>query len=455
MSSPLTLTAILNSPMIPVTGTARMVYLLVEIGGGKDAKTMPMNLGLVIDTSESMRIRLVTEKQFQELIGSGNSTEVLKDGIPAWEIESIPANIVNTFPRKIDYVSDALHAVSEYLRPSDFFSLTAFASRAELLLPMTPGRERHKLPQKAGRLGNLQLGDETCMAAGISLSYADICEKQQKKAANRMILLTDGYTQDVKECYEWAQKARENGLAITTMGLGVEFNEDLLIPIAEMTGGNAYYIEKPGQVPDAFRKELGAALGIVYRSLKLNLQNSPGVELRRVHRVLPELGNIEIESSQNGRTTCFIGHYDPGSPPAALLEFVIPPWVAGAYRMTNLRLSWEEGEGETQRSSFATDIAVHMQHSPSGAQNSRVMEVVNKVGAFKFGNFALEHAEEEDQTDAVKQLNQAASRLEEVGEPALAAEMTRLAEQFQRRGKLDSNATKKLRYETRMISRRL
>jgi len=454
MSSLLTITAILNSPIVPITGAARKMYLLVEIGGGKDAKTMPMNLGLVIDASESMHIRLVTETQFKELIGRGKTIEVLKDGIPAWEIESIPSDLVSTFPRKIDYVSDALNTVSEYLRPGDFFSLTAFASRAKLVLPMTSGKERHKLAQKARGLEYIQLGDETCMAEGINIAYSEIREKQGPKMASRVILLTDGYTQDVKECYEWARRAQGKGLAITTMGLGVEFNEDLLIPIAEMTGGNAYYIEKPGQVSDAFRRELGAALGIVYRSLKLHVNNSPGVELRRVHRVLPELGNIEKESSLKGAATCFLGHYDPGSPPAVLLEFVIPPWGEGEFRMADMRLSWEGENGETADTGFNTEIVVKMERFPVGTLNSRVMDVVNKVSAFKFGNFALENAENADQAAAVKRLRLAGERLIEVGETDLAAQMKIMADRLQKRGQIDSNATKKLRYETRMISQR-
>ena len=454
MSSPLTLTAILNSPIVPISGVPRKVYLLVEIGGGKDAKTMPMNLGLVIDASESMHIRLVTETQFKELIGRGKTMEVLKDGIPAWEIESIPSDLVSTFPRKIDYVSDALNSVSEYLRPGDSFSLTAFASRAKLVLPMTPGKDRHLLAQKARGLEYIQLGDETRMATGINLAYSEIREKQGPKMASRIILLTDGYTQDVKECYEWAKRAQSKGLAITTMGLGVEFNEDLLIPIAEMTGGNAYYIEKPGEVSDAFRRELGAALGIVYRSLKLHLNISSGVDLRRVHRVLPELGNIETDSFQMETATCFLGHYDPGSPPAVLLEFVIPPWGEGAFRIADMRLSWEGENGKTADTGFATEIGVKMERSPVGSLNSRVMDVVNKVSAFKFGNFALENAGDVDEVAAVNRLRLAGERLIEVGETDLAAQMEIMANRLQKRGKIDSNATKKLRYETRMISKR-
>jgi Ca-activated chloride channel family protein len=319
---------------------------------------------------------------------------------------------------------------------------------------MTPGSERHLLSQKARRLDHLHLGDDTRMAEGISLAYAEICENRQEKVASRIILLTDGFTQDIRESYEWAKRAKEKGLAITTMGLGTEFNEDLLIPIADTTGGNAYYIEKPDQIPDAFRKELGAALGIVYHNLKLNLRNTPGVELRRVHRVLPELGNIEITPSNNEKTTCFLGHYDPGLPPALLLEFTIPPWGNGSYRMTEAMLSWEGENGGSATHSITADIVIQMEDSVEEIPNTKVMEVVKKVGAFNFGIYALESAEKSDQTTAVRQLKLAATQLEQVGESSLAADMAETADRLQNRGKLDSMATKRLKYETRMISRK-
>jgi Ca-activated chloride channel family protein len=454
MNSPLHITAMLNTPVIPVTGGSRLVYLLVEIGGGKDAQSLPVNLGLVIDASESMHIRMVTEDQFKELVGRGNTKEVLTDGIPAWEIESIPTEMVRQFPRKIDYVSDALIAVSEYLRPSDFFSLIAFASRAVLQIPMTSGAERSKLVQNARDLEFLHLGDETCMAEGLSLAYSEIREKQQARIASLIILLTDGFTQDVKKCYAWARRARKIGLAITTMGLGVEFNEDLLIPIAEMTGGNAYFIETPDKMPGAFRKELGAALGVIYRNLKLQLQPSAGVGFRRVHRVLPELGNVEQDSSPDGSTTCFLGHYDPSAPPAFLLEIVVPPWSEGVFRLANIGLTWDGDNGDGTSRSIPLEIVVQLERSPAATLNSRVMDIVDKVGAFKLGNYALEHAHDSDGISAANRLRQAATRLMEVGEPTLAEEMGRMADVLNTKGQLDSNATKRLRYDTRRITQR-
>ena len=453
MSTPLFLRTTLNTPIIPVTGNPRMVYVLVEIGGGEDAQSLPMNIGLVIDASESMHIRMVTDEQFRELVGRGNTKEILKDGIPAWEIESISREMVSGFPRKIDYVGEALAVVSEYLRACDYFSLTAFASRSVNLIPMLSGNERGKLIQNAHDLEFLHLWDETRMAEGLEMAYSEIREKQKENFASRIILLTDGYTKDVKECYQWARRSRDVGLAITTMGVGVEFNESLLIPIAELTGGNAYYIETPERIPGAFRKELGAALGVRYQNLKFHLRPSKGVEIRSVYRVLPELGNIERETSSDGLQTCYLGHFDPNSPPAFLIEVVIPALGAGVYNSLKMDFSWDGDQATNADNLIQKDLKIKIETSPQESFNQKVMTIVNKVGAFKLGNYALEHANDDDRLASEKLLQHAAARLAEVNEGDLAAEMSRMADNLRKQGKLDSIVTKRLRYDTRRITR--
>jgi hypothetical protein len=360
--------------------------------------------------------------------------------------------MVGGFPRKIDYVSEALCVVSEYLRSSDYFSLTAFASRSINLIPMSSGRDRGKLIQNARDLEFLHLGDDTRMAEGLEMAFTEIREKQGGRHASRIILLTDGYTKDAKKCYKWAKRAQENGMAISTMGVGVEFNEGLLIPIAEMTGGNAYYVETPERIPGAFHQELGSALGVRYHNLKFDVNPSTGVDVRNVYRVRPEMGNIERETSPDGLLTCYLGNFDPNFPPAFLFEIVVPAINSGAHRLLKIDFSWDGSAVDGEDGFIQEQLGVRIGDPSHGDLNNRVMAIVDKVGAFKLGSYALENVDEADRLASVKRLQLAASRLTEVNEKKLAEEMSRMADDLQRRGELDSIATKRLRYDTRRIS---
>ena len=452
MPPPLFLTSTLATSVVPVTGQPRLVYLLLEVGGGEGAYALPVNLGLVIDSSDSMRIRLVTDEQFSELARHGQAKEVMTDGVPAFQITSIPNEMVSKFPRRIDYVAEALVIASEYLRPADRFSLAAFAGRALTLIPASAGTERARLQQAARDLEHLNLGDETHMAEGLALGFSEVQRNQSQAYASRLILLTDGHTRDVNECYAWARRAREAGFALTTMGIGNEFNEELLIPLADLTGGNAYYIEAPDQIPAAFRKELGVALRISYKNVEIKLQLPSGVELRRVHRVLPELGAFDPGPNMNGSYALLFGNYDPAAPVALLLEFVIPPWRAGSYRLAQALLTWDDPDGGQARPYQRQDIVLLLAQDPSIPYNGRVMNIVEKVGAFKLGMQALEDVEHGDRGVATLRLRQAATRLLDMGETSLADSMLKQAQNLEKGGQVDPNATKKIRYETRRLT---
>jgi Ca-activated chloride channel family protein len=472
-ATPLFLQCTLASSIVPVTGQPRLVYLLIDVAGGEGARSLPSNLGFILDTSDSMRIRLVTDEQFVQLARNGQAQEVLTDGVPAYQIKSVSGDIISKFPRRIDYVSEALTVASEYLRNGDSFSVVAFAERAHCMIPSVSGREKARLHQAARELEYMRLGDETRMAEGIAMAFNEVQRQCGKECASRLILLTDGHTRNVKECYDWAHNARKAGVKLTTMGIGVEFNEELLIPLADITGGNAYYIETPDQIPDAFRQELGSALSVSYRNVEVKLNLPAGVTLRRMHRVLPDISialpfttfDSEPSSVAAKPPSSFgfmLGDYDPTAPQAFLMELVVPPWQAGDYRLAQVLLVWDDPSGGIARPNQRQDVQIRMSPMVTAPLDGRVMNIIEKVGAYKMGTQALLAAEKasstsdpQDKTHATQRLRQAATRLLDMGEMALADTMFRQAETLERSGSLDADATKRLRYETRRITQRM
>jgi len=143
MADSLTLTCTPSSREIPASDQPRLLYVL---------QTLPSNLGFIIDASDSMHIRLVSDEQFLELAKNGQAQEIMTDGVPAYQIKSIPNELITKYPRRIDFVSEALLVASEYLRPVDRFSLIAFAGQARVMISSAPGSERARLHQAAREL---------------------------------------------------------------------------------------------------------------------------------------------------------------------------------------------------------------------------------------------------------------------------------------------------------------
>lgn len=453
MSEALSLTCKVNTPMLPITEGLRLIYLLVEARGSNDSTVLPVNLALVVDVSESMHIRVATDEQFRELARTGLLQEVLVDGVPAWQSADIPREVLTRLPRKIDRVRDALWAAVEQLRPADRFALAAFAGRAITLIPNTGGGEKRRLLDVVNKLDELQLGDDTYIGQGMALGLEELQRGASGERADRLLVLTDGFTLDEKECRQWATRARQARIPISTIGLGGEFNEELMIPIADQTGGEAYLIEDPEEIPTVFAQELQRAQAVRYRNLELKLRPSQGVEVRAGYRVRPAIAPLE-PVNEGGSYSFPLGDLVMGEEPALLLELIVPPRPAGLYRLIQALLACDDPAGNLAGLKTRADVVVEYTHDPAQAaqQVAQVMQVVEALSAYKLQMGAQTDLEAGDISSATRKLRAAATRLLDMGKGELAAEAEKQASELERRGQADPRLTKKLRYETRKLT---
>jgi Ca-activated chloride channel family protein len=459
MTNQLSLEHVLNTHYVPITNQPRLLYLLVEVGGGggRAAGSLPANLSIVVDKSESMHIRLVTDEQFEELARRGLLKEVLVDGVPAWHTDGLPDYILKQFPRKIDRVKDALRAAVEQLRPKDRFALVAFAGQASVLVPSSPATEKRRILDKIEALEQLQLGDDTYMAQGIARGFEEAQQGASSQTVNRMVVLTDGFTLDEPECWHWTERAQAAGVSISTMGLGGEFNHELMIPIAERTGGEAYLLQEPEDVVAAFAAELSSAQAITFRNLELKLRLVQGVELRDAYRVKPAIAHVEELANVGGSYNVPLGDLAEGAPPAVVLELIAPPRPAGTYRLVQTLLAYDDPAGGLAGVKVRGDVVVEYTANPALAAQlePRVMHVVEAVSAYKLQQRAQHDLEAGDVPSATRRLRAAATRLLDMGEGELAMEMEQQAAELEQGSQANPQRTKKLRYETRKLTQKL
>lgn len=452
----LQLTASLGTPYLPVTAQPRLVYLLLEVGDGTGTDVLATNLALVVDTSDSMYVRLATNEQFKALARMGLLKEVLVDGIPVWQATPLPREMLDGLPRKMDRVKEALRGLVEQLRPTDRFTLVAFAGQALTLVPNTPGGDRHRLLDAVAGLDHLQLGDATYLGAGMALGFEELRRGAGAGLADRMLVLTDGFTLDEPVCREWAERARAAHISISTLGLGGEFNEELMIPIADRTGGEAYLIEEPAELPAVFTRELQRGQAVQCRNLELKLRPAQGMEVRAAYRVRPSTAPLELVN--NGGSYSFtLGDLVAGEAPAVLLELLAAPRPAGTYRLAQALLACDDPAGEPGGLKVRTDIVA--EYTEDAAQAAQlvpeVMYVVEALSAYRLQERAQADLHAGDVTGATRKLRAAATRLLELGEAELAAAMEQQATELEQHGQADSQRAKRLRYETRRLTQRL
>ncbi|KPV45819.1 hypothetical protein SE17_44010, partial [Kouleothrix aurantiaca] len=109
--STLALQIIPAQPGLSLLPDAQLCYVLLTISASGTHGT-PVNWALVADASRSMRIPIVSEAQFRELLRTGGAQEIIVDGVPVWQLASaVPAEVRAAAPSALDFVARALHSV--------------------------------------------------------------------------------------------------------------------------------------------------------------------------------------------------------------------------------------------------------------------------------------------------------------------------------------------------------
>jgi Ca-activated chloride channel family protein len=400
-----------------------------------------------------MSIPILTEAQFNELAARGMAKKKTVDGVAVWQFE-VPRGFKIDAPSNMDFTKEALRFVAGQLRPEDRFSLVAFAEDALQMVANTSGAEEEALIQAVDRLDQADLGDETYIARGMEMGYEQTLPGISPERVSRMVILTDGYTKDEHECYTWTRRAKKVGIVVSTMGLGLDFNEELLISLADVSGGHAYFADDPQEIPQAFRQELLSAQSIAWRDLSLGLSLPADVILRRAHRVRPAIASVETEADalplgdlEGGPDVAF------GSP-AALLELIVPPRPAGTYRLAQITLRGRLTGSSAAQEIAAQDIVARYTEKPSLTKQTdpKLMSAIQKVSAFKLHAQAMEASRRGNVAGATRRLRTAGERLIEMGEEDLGHTMLTEAELMEKEGQMSAEGTKKLRYGTRKLA---
>ncbi len=420
------------------------VLLTVRAAATGDAGVRPVNWALVADASRSMRIPIVDETQFRSLLRNGSAQETLVDGVPVWQLSgSVPQEVRKTALSALDHVVHALHTVVERLDQHDRLSLVVFADHALLLIPGMVGSDRVTLVRAIERLPGLDLGDGTNLADGIALALNQIRANRDARRANRVLLLTDGFTRDPAACLTLADQAADEHIAITTIGLGGEFQDDLLTAIADRSGGNALFLKRAATIPRAISAELESARTAALPAVDIAIAPMRGVMLRRVTRTRPVLA-ILAEPTGAGASdvvSVSLGDLPAGSPVTLLLEFLVPAanpgplWIAGvAARSAGVRLAETDISATIARG--APPLSDDVRAAAARAMAARLMRRAIATS---------------DSTEAARLMRAAAARFDELGEPALAAAAREQAATIERNGRAASIVTRELIYATRRL----
>ncbi len=239
-----------------------------------------------------------------------------------------------------DKIINAREAALEAVRclaPDDIVSLIAYDTRVETLVSAQQVGDGRRL---AAAIRSIEAGGNTALYGGVTRGAAEVRRYLEDRSyVNRVILLSDGLANvgpsSADELGRLGVSLMKEGISVTTIGLGLGFNEDLMTRLAQRSDGNTYFVEESSDLPRIFAAELGDVLNVVARRVVIEIEFPAGV------RPLAFVGRDGVIRGQKAELT--LNQLYGGQEKFALVEVEVSPCESGGEReVARARVSYED-----------------------------------------------------------------------------------------------------------------
>lgn len=184
---------------------------------------------------------------------------------------------------KIEQAKEAALMVMDRLERDDIVSLVAYDSTVRVVVPATRLTDRAAVSSAIRRI---QAGGTTALFAGVSKGAAEVREFLAPHRVNRIILLSDGLANvgpsSPGDLAELGASLIKEGISVTTIGLGLGYNEDLMAQLAFNSDGNHLFAESAYDLNNRFNLEFGDVLSVVAQEVDILIDCAQGVRPVRV-----------------------------------------------------------------------------------------------------------------------------------------------------------------------------
>ncbi len=378
---------------IAVMGESAASYALIKVIPTGLGASLALNLALAVDVSGSM----------YEEDGTGIS--------------------------RLRRVQDAALAALNYLKPADTLSLIAFAHNSLVLLPPTPIAERAKIEDIIEKIDMYEVDPGgTAMDQGIELSLTELEKHTGPGKLSQMVVLTDGETSGERDCRRLAQEAAAKKIRFTVIGVGTEWNSNLIKDLARLGEGRWHYIDvnDAGAAEKVFVEEFKHLAATAFTNVEMHLRLKKDVKVKRVRMVTPEIKEMPTTEPEERHLVATLGTLEKDKTTRYVLDMSLPKRPDGKFSIADIELTYEAGAGKNE-STGQVPLEITYTSAGQGYVNAEVAKYIDEVQIFEL-NKDLQKAIETNNNQEAQRVAQSIEKKGEVmGQRA--AKKTMLAKQ--------------------------
>ncbi|AMG92365.1 vWA domain-containing protein [Citrobacter amalonaticus] len=306
-----------------------------------------------------------------------NYLKVSLTGFPLHATKRSPINLALVIDRsgsmrgdRIEQATEAAVMAVNTLSAQDTLSVVIYDDVVDVIVPAA------KIGNKATLISQIRerltARGGTALFAGVSRGIKETGKFLDKAHVNRIILLSDGQANvgpsSTSELAELGKIAARKGIAITTMGIGEGYNEDLMAAIAQYSDGNHVFVQNTDALEKAFAHEFGDVMSVVAQDVVVQINVADNV---KPLRLLGREGEI-----RDNRVTVKLNQLYANQEKYVMLE-VLPAkgQAAQSKPLAEVNVSYNNlATGQKER--WDDKMAVSYTASASDVQKAQVEDVV-------------------------------------------------------------------------------
>lgn len=379
----------------------------------------PALMGDPIGPVQGDRVRLEPLVAHPILLAGRRQRTFVKIGLTGFDLDSAerpPANVSIVLDRsgsmagqKLDRAKEAAAMVIQGLRDDDLVSVVAYDSEVDVLVPTTKAIYKQDL---IDRIQRYWPGSSTALYAGVVAGAAEVRKHLDRERINRVVLLSDGQANvgpsSPEVLGELGQELSADGIGVTTIGLGLGYNTELMTQLATRSEGNHFFARTAEDLATGFALEFGVGLAVVGRDAVIRVRFAEGFR---------PLSSLNAKATITGQTVeVHLAQLYANHKAYLLLELETPLGRAGqrtemaridvAYK--NLKTRETDRLSKRLEVTFADSEALKREH-----EQAEVMEAVALVEAARLRMRAIELRERGQVSAAKRELEKSAAQLQE------------------------------------------
>ena len=237
--------------------------------------------------------------------------------------------------QKIEFARQAISTLLSGLSEQDRFAVIGYADGVWKYSGLESVSES-KRREFYTIIANLHPGGNTNLGAGLQEGINTLLHAQGQGNIEKLILISDGLANrgivDTNALGNIASIAVQREFAISSVGVGHDFNEQLMTAIADRGAGNYYYLANPQAFADVFQKEFQDSKSVVAQVPEICIPLPEGATL-----ISASGYPIHVEGND---AVVHPGDLLSGQRRKLFLNFKVPVHREMSYEFSNIRLNY-------------------------------------------------------------------------------------------------------------------